>query len=278
MTCCTSEQSAENVSSACVGSGNAIAYHECGASDVVGDNTEGNVGLFIFLIIYACNAADVLHYVLNGIYLEEVVNALHSAGKTLKAHTCINVLVSHFSVVAVSVAVELGEYQVPYLDNSVAVACLLKALKGAVFLASVEVDLGAGTAGAAAVLPEVISLAKTDNSLLGNADVVHPDALSLVIALKNGYPQSVSGDCKHACEELPSPCDSFLLEVVAEGEVAEHFKISTVAGSLTYTLDIGGTDTLLAGSYTHIGRCFCAEEEFLRGAIPLLMSRRLLSP
>ena len=183
---------------------------------MVGDNTEGNVGLFVFLIIYASNAADVLHYVLNGIYLKEIVNALHSAGKTLKAHTCINVLVSHFSVVAVSVAVELREYQVPYLDNSVAVACLFKALKGAVFLASVEVDLGAGAAGAAAVLPEVISLAKTDNPLLGNADVVHPDALSLVIALENGYPQSVSGNSQHACEELPRPCDSFFLEVIAE--------------------------------------------------------------
>ena len=178
VTCCTSEQSAENVSSACVGSGNAIAYHECGASDVVGDNTEGNVGLFIFLIIYACNAADVLHYVLNGIYLEEVVNALHSAGKTLKAHTCINVLVSHFSVVAVSVAVELGEYQVPYLDNSVAVACLLKALKGAVFLASVEVDLRSrGRRGRSRCSQKLSVLAKTDNvSPWVNADVVHPDA------------------------------------------------------------------------------------------------------
>ena len=105
--------------------------------------------------------ADVLEDVLNGVDLEQVVNALHYAGETLQTHAGVDVLVSHFSVVAVSVAVELGEYQVPDLDNSVAVACLLKALKGAVFLASVEVDLGAGTAGAAAVLPEVISLAKT---------------------------------------------------------------------------------------------------------------------
>ena len=90
---------------------------------------------------------DVLHDILNGVHLKDVVHALHNAGKSLKTHTCVDVLALHFLVVAVSVAVELAEYQVPDLDDTVAVAGLLEALEGTVGLASVEVDLGAGAAG-----------------------------------------------------------------------------------------------------------------------------------
>ena len=83
-----------------------------------------------------------LHDILNGVNFKDIVNALHNASKSLKTHTCVDVLVLHFFVVAVSVAVELAEYQIPDLDNTVAVACLLEVLERAVSLATVEVYLG----------------------------------------------------------------------------------------------------------------------------------------
>lgn len=89
---------------------------------MVGDNTERNVNLFIFVVSYACDAANVLHDVLYGINLEQVVYALHHTSQTFQTHTGINVLVFHFGVVTVAVAVKLAEYQVPNLYIAVAVA------------------------------------------------------------------------------------------------------------------------------------------------------------
>ena len=51
-------------------------------------------------------------------------------------------------------------------------------------------------------------------------------------------------------EELPAPCNCFVLEVIAEGEVAQQFKVGAMTGGLTDVFDITGTDALLAGANT----------------------------
>ena len=42
-------------------------------------------------------------------------------------------------------------------------------------------------------------------------------------------------------------CDGLVLEVIAEGEVAQHLEEGAVAGGLADVLDIAGADALLAG-------------------------------
>ena len=83
MTRGTAQQTAENITAPFVGRENTVADHEDGRADMVGNNTQRNVGLFVFFILYARNAADVLHDVLHGIDLKEVVYPLGNAGKTL---------------------------------------------------------------------------------------------------------------------------------------------------------------------------------------------------
>ena len=51
-----------------------------------------------------------------------------------------------------------------------------------------------------------------------------------------------------------------MLEVVAEGEVAEHLKIRAVARGLADVLDIAGADALLAGADTVARRLLVALE------------------
>ena len=45
-----------------------------------------------------------------------------------------------------------------------------------------------------------------------------------------------------------------MLEIIAEGEVAQHLKISAVAGSLADIFNISGTDAFLAGADPVAGR------------------------
>ena len=91
---------------------------------------------------------------------------------------------------AFAVGVKLGENEVPELDIPVAVAAgLAVGFAAASCFAAVKVDFGAGSAGAGAVLPEVVSLAQTDDPLGVYADFFGPDIKSLVIVLIDGDPE-----------------------------------------------------------------------------------------
>ena len=231
---------------------------------MVSYNTKRNVCLGILLVLNSCNGGDVLHYVLNSVYLEDVINTLHYTGKSFQTHTGVDVLVFHLSIVTFAVTVVLAEYQVPYLDDSVAVTCLLEALERTVSLATVKVYLRAGTAGTGAVLPEVVLLAKADYPVMRDTDMVLPYLLCLIITLENCYPETVSRYLKGLGKEFPCPLDSLCLEVISEGEVAEHLEICTVTRCLSDALDVGSSDTFLAGSHSLVGRCCLAEEELLQ--------------
>ena len=166
---------------------------------MVGDNADRDVVLRIVSVLFTRNSADVINYLADGVDLEHIVNALHYASKTLKTHTGVDVLLRELGVVALTVVVELGEYVVPDLHKAVAVATgLTVGRAAAIFDSAVEIDLGARSAGARAVLPEVVSLAETNDSLCGNADLIVPDVESFFIVFVDGGPQK---KCNFACNE-----------------------------------------------------------------------------
>ena len=112
------------------------------------------------------------------------------------------------------------------------------------------------------MLPEVILLAETDNSVERYTNVVLPDLLSLVIALENSDPELFSRDSKGLSKKLPSPLDGLSLEIITEREVAKHFEICTMTRCLTNTLNIRSSDTLLTGGHSLVWGCSLSEEEF----------------
>ena len=127
---------------------------------MVGDDTEGHVGLLVIAVTHPGDLADLLHDVLHGVHQEQVVHALHNAGQPLQAHAGVDVLLGQVGVVAMAVVVKLGEHVVPNFHIPVALAANAAVrLAAAVLLAPVEVDLRAGAAGAGTVLPEVVLFA-----------------------------------------------------------------------------------------------------------------------
>ena len=62
-----SEQTAKHVALAFVGWHNAVADHEGGAADMVGDHAQRNVALVVSAVLDAGDLRDVLHDVLHGI-------------------------------------------------------------------------------------------------------------------------------------------------------------------------------------------------------------------
>ena len=256
MTGCTAQQAAQNVAAALVGGQDAVRHHEGAAADVVGDDTDGNVGLGILLVGLARDVLHMVQHALHGIHLKQVAHVLHHAGQTLQAHAGINVGACQTLVVALAVGIELAEHEVPDLHIAVAVAAHAAGrLAAAVLRAAVKVDLGAGAARAGAVLPEVIFLAQTDHVVRGDAHLLGPDIVSLIVLFVDGDVELILGDGHPlvAGQKLPSPRNDLFLEVVLEGEVAQHLEEGAVAGGDADALDIRGADALLAGGHASFG-------------------------
>ena len=261
------QQTAQHVAPTLVGGQDAVADHHDGGTDMVGDDPQAHVRLVAFTVVSAGDLTDLVGDIHDGIHVEEGVDVLANAGQTLQAHAGVDVLVEHLGVVALAVVDELREDVVPHLDIPVAVAAHRAAgLAAAMLLAAVIIYLGAGTAGAGAVLPEVVLLTEAEDPVSGNADVLVPDLKSLVVIQVDGGIQTVLLQAYHLGEELPAEGNGFLLEVVTEGEVAQHLKVGAVTVSLSDVLDVAGADALLAGGDAVAGGLLLPGEPGLHGS------------
>ena len=148
------EEPAEHVAPALVGGEHAVADHEHGGADVVGDHPEGHVLGGGLAVVGVGDLGHLVGDVHDGVHVEEGGHVLAHAGQPLQAHAGVDVLLLQLGVVALPVVVKLGEHDVPHLDIAVAVAAHGAArLAAAPLGAPVVVDLGAGAAGAGAVMP-----------------------------------------------------------------------------------------------------------------------------
>ncbi len=68
--------------------------------------------------------------------------------------------------------------------------------------------------------------------------------------------------------KLPGPGNHLFFEIVAEGEVPQHFKEGGMAVCLPHTVDIACADTLLAGGNARRHRLFQTKEIALEGYHP----------
>ena len=112
---------------------------------------------------------------------------------------------------------------------------------------AVVVELGARAAGAGvAHLPEVVLHAALEDVVRGQ--VAQPQLARLLVgggaaaavgvALAVGGVEAVRGDLPHFGDEFPGPVDGFLLEIIAEGPVAEHLEERVVIGVQTHVFEV----------------------------------------
>ena len=233
---------------------------------MVGDHPQAHIHLHALSIGGACELRDLVGDIHDGIHIEQAVHILAHHCQTLQAHAGVNILLGQLRVVALPVIVELGEYVVPDLHIPVAVAAHgAPGLAAAVLLAPVIVDLAAGAAGAGAVLPEIVGLAKAEDSFGGHPHLLVPDLKGLVVIFIDGGVQAILVQPHHLRQKFPAPGNGLVLEIVAEGEVAQHLKIGAVAGGLADIFNVAGADALLAGADPVTGRLLFALEVGLHG-------------
>ena len=223
---------------------------------MVSHDAEGAGGLLVGAVLLAGQLGDLGDDAGEGVGLVDGLLAGQHADGTLQAHAGIDVLLLQRDEGAVLLLVVLHEHVVPDLQVTAAGAGR-RAVGAAGGLIADDEHLGVGTAGAglAGGAPPVVLLGQVEDVILFNAHGA-PDVVgflvtgAVLIAGEDGEGQLVLVQAQviGAGQELPGPGDGFLLEVIAQGPVAQHFEEGQV-GRIADFLDIAGTDALL-----HVGQ------------------------
>ncbi len=207
-------------------------------------------------------AAERLDLVQDGreqIRLEEVRRALEGHREALEAGTGVDVLRGELAQhLGVRVDLVLHEDVVPDLHEPVLVH--RGAALGPEPRTAVHEDLAARPGGSRGMgPPEVVGLAPAHETL-GRHPQVLPDLDGLVVRLVDGHPQPVHVDPEPLRHELQAPGARLGLEVVPEGEVAQHLEEREVPVRVPDVLDVVGAEALLAGGGSVERRGRLAEE------------------
>ena len=151
---------------------------------MVDDNTHGNIGLLALAIRDASLLGQGLDDGLEDVCVVVRLLALDGTHQTLKAHTGIDYIHAKGFEMAVGLALELHEHDVPYLDD-LWVVLVDKFTSGHLCLllsrTAVQMNLGTGTTRTCiAHLPEIVVLVAVDDVVGRN--MLEPEACSLVVA------------------------------------------------------------------------------------------------
>lgn len=96
--------------------------------------------------------------------------------------------------------------------------------------------------------PEVIG--KRIDVVFRQTDHIVPVIMRFIVVRINGNVEAGLIELQDFGQEFPCPGNRFLLEIIAEGKIPQHFEESMVAGGTAYVFNISSTDTFLAGRHS----------------------------
>jgi len=265
---------AQHVAAPLVGGGHAVGDQERGRARVVGDDPHRHVVDLAGAVPPPGERRDLGDQRGHEVGVPARQLALHNRRDALEPHAGVDRGSRQRRERARCVAVELHEDEVPHLEPAVALARGSQTwparghLGARDVVALVEVHLGGGPARAGVThRPEVVLLAQPQNAIVAESGHALPEREGVVIVRVDGRDQPLAIEGEILREELPGEGDRVGLEVVAEGEVAEHLEERVVARRVADVLEVvvlaARANAFLAGRGTDVGPPFFAEEDGL---------------
>src|SRR3984893_98632 len=163
---------------------------------------------------------------------------------------------------------ELHEHQVPDLDEAVAFGLCRAGRTTRDVCPMIVKDFRAGGAGAQlAHLPEMVGPRDAHELVAGKPGDFLPQLERVIVIDEDRHQQAIERQPEFLGDEIPGKLDGALLEIVAEGEVAEHLEEGVVARCVADVVEIivlaAGAHAFLGAHRARIGALLEAGEDVL---------------
>ena len=192
-----------------------------------------------FEILRAGNSGGGGDQGLEQIDLVIAVHALQNGRSPLQPHAGVHRRPGQRGQLSGFVAVVLHEHQIPDFDEAIAFVGA-HARRASVHARPVVVeDFRTGSAGAGVPhRPEIAAVAQANDARIVQTRHLLPVSRGLVIVLVNRDQQPLLGQFQFAGHETPGQANRFVLEVVAEAEISQHFEEGMVPGRVAHVLQV----------------------------------------
>ena len=192
--------------------------------------------------------------------------ALQNGGDALQPHAGVDRRLGQIKAGVLVHLLELHEDQIPEFQEAIAVFIRAagRAARHAGALVVEDFRAIAARAGRAH-RPQIGFMA--DDAVVGETGDFLPELTRLVVGGIDRDQQLVLGQAHDLGREVPGEQDRFFLEVIAEGEVAQHLEKGVVAGGVTDIVQVvmlaAGAHAFLHGGGAAVGTLFGAREQVL---------------
>ena len=226
----------------------AVGYRESDGAHMVGNNAHGDINVLVVAVFLAAHLTQLADERLEHVGIIVGFLALQGHAQALQSHTRVNHLVGQGFEATVNLAVILHEHEVPNLDDQGMILVDKRSSWHSgffFFTAQVDVNLTARATGTRiAHFPEVVVGIAVEDVILRQMGL--PELGSLVIAahsdgivaLKDSGVQVLGVQFVHIDQQIPSPVDRLVLEVVAKRPIAQHLKHRVMVGVMAHFLQV----------------------------------------
>ena len=200
--------------------------------------------------------------------LKDAFDPLQDRGHTLQPHPRIDRWIGQRLLRAVGELLVLHENQIPELEEPVAVFFRRARRAAPDMLTAIDEDFRARTARAGiAHGPEIIRGRNADDLVVGEPGDLFPILGCLVVRVIDGHKQLVLGQAEFFGDQVPGQLDRLFLEIIAEREIAQHFKEGEVPRREPHIVEVvvlaAGAHAFLRGGRAAIGAFFKSGEHVL---------------
>ena len=257
---------AQHIAAPLVGGQHAVGDQEGRAAQMVGDHTMAGLGRTVGGLAGGFRAggdqrAEHVRVVI-------VVHALQDGGDALQAHAGVDGGARQRRARAGRPFLELHEHQVPDFDEPVAILVRAARRPAGNMVAMVEEDFGTGAARAGvAHAPEIVRGGDADDAVVGEAGDLAPEGGRVLVLGIHRHQQLLGRKGEILGDQRPGKLDRFGLEIIPEGEIAEHFEEGVMPGRVA---DIVEVVMLAAGAHAFLRR------DRARVGAPLLAGKDVL--
>ncbi len=181
-----------------------------------------------------------------------VVGALQHGGHALEPHAGVDRRFWQRHALAALLLLVLHEHEVPDLDEAVALGVGRAGRPAGDFGPVVIEDFRARPARAGlAHCPEIIGGRNLEQLALGQARDLLPQPEGVLVLAIDRHQEAILRQFEGLGDQLPGKLDRALLEIIAEGEIAEHLEEGVMAGGIA---DIVEVVVLAAGAHAFLRR------------------------